>query len=114
MKMPAGMPMPSAAAGSGAMIPAHLHMGSGMLIGHALAALACAWWLRRGESAVHAVIRSVSSRVREAWVVVVFAIPPADRTPRPAWTMSRPRTLRSQWLRGARALRGPPSPLALL
>jgi len=109
MPMPAGVPMSAA----GATAPTDMHMGYGMLVGHAVAALVCAWWLRQGEAAVHAVIRSVSFRLRRVWVVVVLAIPPADRTLRPAVVTSRPRTLRSQWLRGALVLRGPPAPLAL-
>jgi hypothetical protein len=115
MRMPAGMSMP----GSAASVPTasagvNMHMGPGMLVGHAVAALVCAWWLWRGEAAVHALIRSASFRLRELWVPVMFAVPPADRTVFSGWVASRPQTLRSQWLRGALALRGPPSLPALL
>jgi hypothetical protein len=113
MQMPAGMPMSGTAATAAANPAQHLHMGSGMLLGHAVAALICAWWLWQGEAAVHAVIRSVSFRLRGVWVIVVLTIPPADRTLRPVGHMSRPQTLRSQWRRGALVLRGPPLPLAL-
>lgn len=112
--MPPGMSMPAttASAVAAAVTPhSDLHMSFSMLAAHALAALACAWWLRQGEAAVHAVIRGVSFWLGELWVVVVpTAIAPADRVLRPASTASRPRTLRSQWLRGTLGVRGPPCP----
>lgn len=109
MSMPAGMQMPAAAPTMAATAGGvTMHMHSGMLIGHALAALACAWCLWRGEAAAHAVIRSVSFRLPDLWVFASLAIPPVDRTPRVTRVASRPRAMRSQWLRSALAVRGPP------
>jgi hypothetical protein len=105
MRMPAGTSMPGTV---GAAASAPMHMSTDMLLGHALAALACAWWLRRGEAAVHAVIRRVVVGLREVWVVVVLAAPPADHTPGSARIGVRPRSLRSQWDGAARPQRGPP------
>jgi hypothetical protein len=52
-------------------------------------------------------------RLREVWiVVVVFAVLPVDRTARSGCLRSRTRALRSQWLQGVAAERGPPRPLA--
>lgn len=107
MSMPAGMAMPSMPATAAA---APMHMSAGMFLGHALAALVCAWWLWRGEQALHAVLRSTAARLRDVWiVVVVYAVPPpVDRTPRSARLQPRPCALRSQWLCGVSAERGPP------
>lgn len=106
--MPEGMPMPPMP-GMGAPASAAAGCkGGGMLLGHALAALACAWWLRRGEAALHAVIRSAVVRLSVTWAVAVLVLPPADRVPRPPRTRSRTRALRSLWQRGIVARRGPP------
>ena len=111
MNMPAGTPMPAlgvASAGGG------MRMSAGMLLGHALAALVCAWWLRRGEAALHAVVHSTAR-----WVVDRL-VPPSSTAP--AAPVAGAATvgigarviepvalaLRSQWLRTTRALRGPP------
>jgi hypothetical protein len=96
-----GMPMPGADTG--------MRMGMGMLIGHALAALACAWWLRRGEAALHAVLRTAAR-----WVITHLAVPaPVASVPvRDATLVLRVEPIgpapRSQWLRSSRVLRGPP------
>jgi hypothetical protein len=105
MDMPTGTTMPGMPTADAA---ASEHMTTGMLLGHALAALICAWWLRRGEAALHAVLRSAVFRLREFWVVVVFAMPPVDRISRSARVEPRPRDLRSQWSRGVAVQRGPP------
>lgn len=106
--MPVGMPMPPMP-GMGASAPAAAGCADGgMLLGHALAALVCAWWLRRGEAALHAVIRSAAVRLRVTWVVVVLVVPAAGRVPRSPRTRSRARALRSLWQRGIIARRGPP------
>ena len=106
MSMPAGMTMPGMPTAQAAASASH--MGTGMIVGHAVAALVCAWWLRRGEAALHAVLRSAAFRLRDFRVVVVFAAPPADRISRSVRVTPRPRDLRSQWLGGVAAQRGPP------
>lgn len=81
-----------------------------LLIAHVLAALAWALWLRRGEAALHAVIRCAAFRLRRGWVFVVVCLTPADHAPRRARVVSRARSLRSQWMRGILEQRGPPRP----
>ena len=109
MAMPAGSSMSSmpgmsmAGTGGGGM-----RMSGGMLLGHALAALVCAWWLRRGEAAVHAVVRGAAH-----WIVAHFAgpvhvVPVAGRGRVVLRVEPVALALRSQWLRTRRALRGPP------
>ncbi len=108
------------AAASGAVVgggcllpPAHTAVigmsGTGMLLGHVLAAVLCAWWLHQGEAAVHALARSAGTWVLYfvlAPLVHLVLVGIADRrSPRVA--ADRP-TPRSQWLRGSRPLRGPP------
>ena len=118
--MPPGMPMSgmrmsgmadASATGSlqmGAVHLSFLHMGGGMLLGHALAALVCSWWLRRGEAAVHALVRSAVFRLRVVRIVVAWILPPADRTPGRVRIAPYISILGSQWLRGVLARRGPP------
>jgi hypothetical protein len=113
MRMPAGMSMPGAASATTSTTAVlRLHaMGSsstGMLLAHALAALMCAWWLRRGEAAAHAVIRCAAFRLSDVWIVTVFVSVPADRTSCLMGIAAPPRDLRSQWLRGIPEQRGPP------
>lgn len=120
--MPAGMQMPAGASMAGMPVAASpvtmaatMHMSVAMLVGHAVAALVCAFWLRRGEAAVHAVIRSALVRLDGLWIVVVVAAPPVDRVQRTVRIAPWPRSLRSQWLRGTLAERGPPPrPVAFL
>lgn len=81
-----------------------------LLIAHVLAALVWALWLRRGEAALHAVIRCAAFRLRRVWVVVVFVLAPADHAPRRVRAVRRTRSLRSQWMRGILEQRGPPRP----
>jgi hypothetical protein len=100
MSMPTGMTMP----GMGVDRP----MGTGMLIGHALAALACAWWLRRGEAAVHALVRSAARWIVERFATAAYVVP-ADVRGRVVFRVEPVAlALRSQWLRVCRTLRGPP------
>jgi len=113
MSMPAGTSMSSMSTHgmTMAMSSAHagMRMSAGMLLGHALAALVCAWWLRRGEAAVHALARSAAH-----WIVEHLAAPAAHVVPVPVHEHAALRVepvalaLRSQWLRTSRALRGPP------
>lgn len=87
-----------------------LEMSGGMLLGHALAALACAWWLRRGEAALHAITRRTLGRIRLlVRLVVAWVIPAADGAPGAVRAPSSAVVvLGSQWLRGTLARRGPP------
>ncbi|MBR7834469.1 hypothetical protein KDL01_14435 [Actinospica durhamensis] len=89
-----------------------LHLAGGMLLGHALAALVCSWWLRRGEAAVHALVRSAVFRLRVVRIVVAWILPPADRTPGRVQVSPYISVLGSQWLRGVLARRGPPLSVA--
>lgn len=110
-RMP-GMTGPATPAGTRVPLePAAARMDEtlALLIAHVLAAMACAFWLYRGESALHAVIRWACFRLRGVWYVVVVAAAPADRTPRRARTTYHIRSLRSQWSQGVLAQRGPPS-----
>ena len=87
-----------------------LHLSSGMLLGHVLAALVCSWWLRCGEAAVHTLVRNAAFRLRAVWVVLAWIIPPADRTPGRVRLAPYSGILGPQWLRGVIARRGPPLP----
>jgi hypothetical protein len=97
-----GMTMPMSGAGGG------MRMSAGMLAGHALAALVCAWWLRRGEAAVHALVR-----VAAHWIVAHFPVPvhvvavPVHERP-VLRCAPLALVLRSRWLWSSRTLRGPP------
>lgn len=102
MTMPAGtsMAMPDTSVG--------MRMSPDMVIVHALAALGCAWWLRRGEAAAHALVRSGVH-----WIVGRIAAP-IHTVPVPVdghvalQVEPVALALRSQWLRTNRVLRGPP------
>jgi hypothetical protein len=89
-----------------------MRMSAGMLLGHALAAAICAWWLRRGEAAVHRLASGAT-----AWAVaaavhifVAFHVAPVRTAVTPGLSRMEPvaLALRSQWLRTVRPLRGPP------
>jgi hypothetical protein len=87
-----------------------MRMSVGMLLGHVLAAAICAWWLRRGEAAVHRLACSAAG-----WALVRICVAFHVLPVRPAVTPIASRiepvalALRSQWLRTVRPLRGPPS-----
>jgi hypothetical protein len=102
MAMPAGTSMPGMAAVD------DLRMSGGMLLWHAVAALACAWWLRRGEAALHAVARSTGRWVVDRIVAPVCAAPIVGEVVHVARVEPVALALRSQWLRATRAVRGPP------
>lgn len=77
MQMPgmSGMQMPSGHLTGSQM--AAMHMTPGMFAVHAVAALICAWWLRRGEVSVHALAGVVA-----AWIAERFWLPrPASLHP---------------------------------
>ena len=87
-----------------------MRMGAGMLLGHVLAAAICAWWLRRGESAVHRLARSATGWALGRIFVAFHVVPVrAAVTPGPSRIEPVALALRSQWLRTVRPLRGPPS-----
>jgi hypothetical protein len=92
---------------------AQMRMTPGMLAAHALAALVCAWWLRRGESTVHALVGTVA-----AWIADRLRLPRPGRPPIPAAPAFRlpaggPIRPATVLLRFAVARRGPPSPLSV-
>lgn len=110
MTMPAGTSMP------GAALPqpdAGMRMGVGMVLGHVLVALACAWWLHRGEVALHALARNAAR-----WALERFAVPVVStlQVTLRAHFVRRiapfALVLRSQWLLVGRPLRGPPASFA--
>ena len=97
-----GMTMSMSGTGGG------MRMSGGMLLGHVLAALVCAWWLRRGEAAVHAVVRGAAHWIVEHFAGPVHVVPVAARGRVVLRVEPVALALRSQWLRTRRALRGPP------
>ena len=100
--MPMSMPMPG---GTGA----GMRMSAGMLLGHVLAALVCAWWLRRGEASVHALARGAAHWIVEHFAVPVHVVPVAPRGRLDLRHVEPVAVaLRTQWLHTSRALRGPP------
>lgn len=116
MNMPgmAGMNGMGMSAMPGMAGAAPMHMTPGMFAAHALAALACAWWLRRGEAAVHALLAALA-----AWVADRFFLPTPARqvavttgpSPRRPGDTGQPRPI-STFLRFALARRGPPTLLS--
>lgn len=107
-----GMNMPGMGPSSTA---APMHMTFGMFAAHAIAALICAWWLRRGEATVHELFAAVA-----AWIADRFLLPPfgqpAPITAGPAAARPRstsPRRPAAAFLRFAVARRGPPVPLSV-
>jgi hypothetical protein len=97
-----GTSMPGMAVADG------MRMGGGMLLWHAVAALACAWWLRRGEEAVHAVARSTGRWMVDRITAPVCSAPVVGDIVLIARVEPVALALRTQWLRTTRALRGPP------
>jgi len=115
--MLAAMPnMPGMSGMTGASMTgaaAQMRMTPGMLAAHAVAALVCAWWLRRGEAAVHALVGTVA-----AWIADRFRLPqPGPRPiavgPRDRFRGIAPALPPIRLLRFALARRGPPLPLSL-
>ena len=101
MSMPmSSAPMPSAGGG--------MRMGSDMLLGHALAAMVCAWWVRRGEAAVHSLIRGAAHWIVEHLIAPINVVPVAVHGHVVPRVEPVALALRSAWLRTSRALRGPP------
>lgn len=89
--------------------PGGMHMGAGMLLGHALAALVCAWWLRCGEAAVHQISRTAARRVlRAARRKAISVRPPLPRSRRRAPVRPDVPQLRSALIAHALRRRGPP------
>jgi hypothetical protein len=111
MAMPAGSSMASMPGMTVSMSGAGggMRMSSGMLLGHVLAAVVCAWWLRRGEAAVHAVVRGAAHWIVEHLAGPVHVVPVAARGRVVLRVEPVALALRSQWLRTRRALRGPPT-----
>ena len=107
MSMPAGasMSMPGMEM---AQPETGMRVGAGMLLGHALAAFVCAWWLRRGEAALHVLARSAAHWVVERLAVHVRVVPVLARTRAFPHVMPIVRALRSSWLLTSVLLRGPP------
>lgn len=100
---------------TGSSMPGGMQMTTGMLAAHAVAALVCAWWLRRGEAALHTLVRTAAR-----WVRRRVALPPLTAAPlvpadpprlRPAVT--RPVRPRPRFVGPAALKRGPPDRLSL-
>ncbi|KOX22108.1 hypothetical protein [Nocardiopsis sp. NRRL B-16309] len=94
----------SVAAGAEAMAAAS---GSGGMLGlHLAAAAVCAWWLRQGEAALFAYLRSVAAALLPLLLAIVPRVRPVPRPGRPP-TPVRPRPS-APYLRHSLVLRGPP------
>lgn len=79
-----------------------------MVVSHVLTALIAAWWLRRGDNALHAFLRFMALRLLPPLLVLISHTPPApgpNARFRPVDEYSRPRP---SYLRHSRVLRGPP------
>ena len=103
--------MPGMPAGHGSGQPMD-HLSAGMVCGHVLAALVAAWWLRRGEAAVHRCARRAAACISAPIDVVHrllvgdhggFAGPAAVRPP------SQPHATGGSLIRFAVIRRGPPA-----
>lgn len=115
----AGMPAmhdPLAALSMAPMRPAAAPMGlsAGMTLAHVLAALAAAWWLRRGEAAAFACARWAGALVRGTWQALAWllATPAAGVAPSRAFApygSGAPPGLRSRLIRFSVIRRGPPT-----
>jgi hypothetical protein len=85
------------------------HGGAGMTVAHYAAALAAAWWLRRGEHAVWRLAREVTALAlapARALFTVALVLPPGlIRVPPAGDTVARPA---GRILRHAVSRRGPP------
>jgi hypothetical protein len=107
-----GMPSPMSGMGLSAAA-AQMRMTPGMLAAHAVAALICAWWLRRGEATVHALVGAVA-----AWIADRFRLPQPGPRPVAVGLQGRVRGIAPalppfRLLRFALARRGPPLSLSL-
>lgn len=60
------MPGMDMSSGTASYVYGAMHMGPGMLMAHAAAALICSWYLRRGETALHHVVRMAARRLRRS------------------------------------------------
>ncbi|MFL6117873.1 MAG: hypothetical protein ACJ786_41945 [Catenulispora sp.] len=105
----AGMAGMAAERGSGQPMG---HLSAGMLCGHVLAALAAAWWLRRGEEAVHRCARRAAARIG-APVDVLYRLLVGGRvgfaSPAMVRAISRPREIGGRLIRFVVIRRGPPA-----
>lgn len=122
MSMGAGASMPgmSMSASTSMSMPVHpvsmsvadvgMRMGAGMLLAHAIAAVICAWWLRRGEAAAHALARGAGHWIVRHLVAPVLVVLVSVPSKRRCASRIEPvaLALRRQWLLTTRALRGPP------
>jgi hypothetical protein len=104
--------MPGMDMSSGAASYAYgaMHMGPGMLMAHAAAALICSWYLRRGEAALHRVVRTAAHRLRRS---VHWRLPTRPRQivqprPTPPLPALRLPDLRSALYVNTLTRRGPP------
>ena len=108
------MPGMDMSSGAASYVGGAMHMGPGMLIAHAAAALISSWWLRRGEAALHRVVRMAARwlRRRAGWQAPLR--PRQLVRPRPACSPTAairfPR-LRSSLYVNVLARRGPPARL---
>ncbi|MFC4906430.1 hypothetical protein [Actinomadura gamaensis] len=88
----------------------HPHGGATMTLAHGLAALAAAWWLRRGEAAAWSLARRIAAAARPPRLVIPDVRVPARPSVRPA---VRVLPLRTAPLRHSVSRRGPPRTLSI-
>lgn len=106
------LPTPAAdtAHGSGPML---FDGGLGMLAAHLVAAVAAAWWLRRGEAALFGVLTRLHSAAvapLRAVLALLFGTVPAGRVPSPVRRARRTASMpRAAHLRHDVVRRGPPA-----
>ncbi len=82
--------------------------GGGMTLAHVGAALATAWWLRRGEAAMWSLARRVSAAAGRPWRPIVAVSPAGFPTPPPCRTRRPARPASDAPLRRV-LVRGPPA-----
>lgn len=103
---------PAGPASGGGMAGTMTGMTAGMLAVHALAALAAAWWLHRGEAATWNAARSVALFLVAPLLLLFAAVRPAVRPSRTVAAAAAPRLGPGVLLRHFVTRRGPPVAVA--
>jgi hypothetical protein len=88
-------------------------LSPGMLLAHAAAGLACAWWLRQGERSAFDLLGLLYSLFRRLFTVPPPAPVPLPRPAAPCRPHVPHRVGGVPFLRHVRVLRGPPAPFPI-